>query len=424
MKKLFCVCGVLLAGLLTSPVIFAGNVILSGELLGDETLAPGPTVCGSSQSYLHHLAGPIRVSSTGTYYIVDGSISLQFYNNVGFDTAALLYQGSYDINNPSANLVAELDDFDEITLNSGTDYYFVIQPYCSSVPGVYATTISGPGDITGSGVIAPQYMSGIFTNSDPVGDITVEECGETVYNVSDPFQVDSSGVYYFADIGFEISFFVDGYVDSSATFYNGPFDPDDPESNRLATLDDGGTIELETGTEYRVVTQPYCNSQDDRGNWFFILLPSRGFPNHALSGAWFNKATNGQGILMEIYEKSKYVFLAWFTFDTSQPDGGITYQVGHPGHRWLTAQGNYVPGFNSFTIPVYLVTGGLFDDPTAVTHDEEGTITVVFHDCKTATMTYELVAAGVSGSFPLSRLLDDNAGYCAATDISLAPLEN
>ena len=425
MNRLFFTFGVLLACLLNSSAGLAGNAIMSGALFGNETLAPAPAFCGTLESYPHHLVGPIRVSSAGTYYVVDGSLSLRFYTGAGMDTTASLYQGSYDINNPNANLIAVLDDLDEVTLNSGTDYYFVIQAYCANLPGVYATTVSGPGEITGTGANAPhQYMQGVFMNSDPVGDITEQECGDTVYNASDPFQVAVSGPYYFADIGLEISDFASGYVDSSATFYNGPFDANNPASNRMGTLDDGGIIELEKGTEYRVVTQPYCDNQNDRGDWFFILLGPKGLPNHALSGAWFNQAKSGQGILMEIYEQSKFVFLAWFTYDTSQPDEGIVYQVGHPGHRWLTAQGNFVPGANSFTIPVFLITGGLFDDPTAVTPVEEGSITVVFHDCKTATMTYQLTAAGVSGSFSLIRILNDNAGYCAAINISMAPFED
>jgi hypothetical protein len=269
-------------------------------------------------------------------------------------------------------------------------------------------------------------MEGVFTDSDPVGDITEEQCGATVYNVSNPFQVDRSGTYYYADIGVDISAFLSpDYVDSSATFYNGPFDPDNPASNRLATIDDGGTIELEKGTEYRVVTQPYCDNQGDRGDWFFILLPAKGLPNHGLSGAWFNPDTSGQGILMEIYEKNRFAFMAWFTYDTSQPDPAVPYQVGHSGHRWLTAQGPYVPGSNSITIPVILTTGGLFDDPTAVNPGvNEGTITVTFQDCKNATVSYQLTAANVSGNFSMIRLLDDNASYCASTETSLAPFEN
>ncbi|MFC1796876.1 hypothetical protein ACFL1V_07245 [Pseudomonadota bacterium] len=430
MKKRIGILGILLAGFVFSSVIHADNVIISGEIFGTETLAPEPSWCGSGSSHPHHLVGPIRVSSSGTYNIVDGgfTIALATQNTTILDISTSVYQGSYNINNPNANLIVEADDVDEITLNSGTDYYFVIQPICSAVRGVYAITISGPGDITGTGAIAPyDYMQGEFINSDPVGNITGENCVDRVYNVSDPFQVSRSGTHYFADIAEDISLYLlsPDYVDSTATFYNGPFDPDNPASNRMGTIDIGGPIDLVRGTEYRVVMQPECNSQGKRGEWFFVLLNEKSIPNHALSGAWFNPETSGQGILMEIYEQSKFAFMAWFTYDTSQPDPGVPYQVGHSGHRWLTAQGNYSPGSNSITIPVYLVSGGLFDDPTAVNPaEEEGSITVTFQDCMNATVSYQLTAANVSGNFSMIRILNDNASYCASTDTSMAPFEN
>jgi len=438
MKKLVYIYWVVLAGFFHSAATHADNVVISGEFFGNETLAPAPSFCESSERFQHLQVGPIRVSSTGTYFISDGGVNLGAFNDaewftlLGLDTMASLYRDNYDINNPNANRVAELDDLGEVVLNAGTDYYFVIQPYCFNssehFPAVYAVTISGPGNITGSGAIAPfHYMEGEFTNSDPVGDISGECGANTVYNVSEPFQVERSGTHYYADIGVAIALGLlsPDYVDSNATFYNGPFDPDNPAINRMATIDDVGTIELERGIEYRVVTQPFCDNLDARGEWFFILLSQKSIPNRALSGAWFNPETSGQGILMEIYEQSNFVFMAWFTYDTSQPDPGVPYQVGHSGHRWLTAQGNYEPGSKSFTIPVYLVSGGLFDDPTAVNPAaDEGTITVTFQDCKNATVSYQLTAANVSGNFSMIRILNDNASYCSSTETSLAPFEN
>jgi len=419
MKKIIFVLVVLISGFIPISEITADNVIISGEIIGTETLAPGPSGCGSSEKYPHVLVGPVRVSSSGTYYVIDGAWYGDFY-----DVTLTAYRDSYDINNPNTNRIGEFDDEDSVVLNAGTDYYFVVQPRCSTASGVYASTISGPGDITGAGIIQPfNYNDGEFTQSDPVGDISEFECGETVYNVSDTFRVAYSGAHHFVDISEFISsaFFNANHVDSSVTFYEGAFDPADPVNNRIGTLDDWGAIELKAGVDYLVVAQPFCNNQADRGEWFFILLPSRGLPNHALSGAWFNPATSGQGILLEIYEHSEFVFLAWFTYDTSQPDAGIVYQVGHPGHRWLTAQGNYDVGSGAFTIPVFLITGGIFDDPTAVTPAEEGTITVEFQDCINATMTYSLIAADVSGSFPLKRILNDNFSYCSNTASSPAP---
>jgi len=422
MKKFNYVFGLLLVGLIHTAAIHADNIVLSGEIEGTEPLVPGPSICDGFQEYPHVLEGPIRVSSSGTYYVVDGA----FWIN--YDVTVMVYRNSYDSNNPNMNLVAELDDEDAVVLNSGTDYYFVIQPWCDDLPGVYASTISGPGDITGSGVIQPYaYNTGEYRSTDPIGDISeFEPCGSTVYNASEPFQVSQSGIHHFVDIGFPLSFLSSDYVDSSVTFYDGPFDADNPANNRVASLAKWGTINLNAGTDYRVVTQPFCDNLGGRGEWFFIMLPSEPLIlNHGLSGAWYNPATAGQGILMEIYEQSKFIFAAWFTYDTFQPDPGVEYQVGHSGHRWLTAQGNFEADSSSATIPAFLIKGGLFDDPTAVDPAQtEGTVTLEFEDCSNATMTYELAAAGVAGSFPLIRILEDNATLCAEATSAPAPFVN
>jgi hypothetical protein len=421
MKKMILVLVVIVYGFVHTSALLADNVIISGEIFGTETAVQGPSICGSSAKYPHVLVGPVRVSSSGTYYVVDGA----FWIN--YDVTVMVYQNSYDINNPDSNKVAELDDEDPIDLNMGTDYYLVIQPWCANFPGVYASTISGPGNITGSGVMQPyDYMTGVFQNSDPVGDISEFQCGSTVYNASATFQVAQTGAYHFVDVGNPLTSLSSNYVDSSATFYEGSFDANNPAANRVVTMDDWGTLILKKDTDYRVVTQPYCDNQGDRGEWFFMLLPSKAlFLNHGLSGAWYNPATSGQGILLEIYEQTKFIFMAWFTYDTMQPDPATEYNVGHSGHRWLTAQGGFAADTGSVTMPAYLIKGGLFDDPTAVDpSQEEGTITLEFKDCSHATMTYALTAGDVAGSFPLIRILEDNAAQCTEVTGVPAPFVN
>jgi len=420
MIKITHLIGILLTGFVFSATILADNVIISGEIDGTETLAPAPSICGSNFEIPHELVGPVQVSSSGTYHVVDGALF------INYDVTLSVYNGSYDINNPNTNLVDVLDDENSIVLNSGTDYYFVVQPYCGNFPGVYASTISGTGEITGEGVIPPYaYNMGVFTGSDPIGDISDMECGSTVYNVSNPFKVWRSGAHHLADIGVALTSLSSSYVDGSFTFYDGPFDPARPADNRIATLDDAGFIELQEGIEYRVVAQPYCDNLADRGEWFFVLLPSEPlFLNHGLSGAWANPDTSGQGIFLEIYEQLRFVFMAWFTYDTSQPEEGISYQVGDPGHRWLTAEGSYMAGSGNVTLTAVLATGGLFDNPAKVDRVAEGTISLEFKDCRNGTLTYDLTDANVSGSFPLKRVAEDNAPQCTAETAIPAPFEH
>ena len=100
MKKRVGFCGILLAGFFYSATIHAGNVIISGEFFGTEALAPGPpSLCGSFARYQHHQVGPIRVSITGTYFVIDSSSTTLFFNQVGRDVTSTVYSGSYDINN-------------------------------------------------------------------------------------------------------------------------------------------------------------------------------------------------------------------------------------------------------------------------------------------------------------------------------------
>ena len=56
-----------------------------------------------------------------------------------------------------------------------------------------------------------------------------------------------------------------------------------------------------------------------------------------LDDAWFNKTTNGQGLLITVFPDIKQMFLAWFTFNVERPPEDVTAFLGEPGHRWLTA---------------------------------------------------------------------------------------
>ena len=53
-----------------------------------------------------------------------------------------------------------------------------------------------------------------------------------------------------------------------------------------------------------------------------------------LVGAWFNEATPGQGLMVDVVDNDSVVFAAWFTFET------VNQKVGVAEHRWLTLQGS------------------------------------------------------------------------------------
>jgi len=136
--------------------------------------------------------------------------------------------------------------------------------------------------------------------------------------------------------------------------------------------------------------------------------------NAGMSDAWYYPVTDGQGFFVTVFEDTGRVFIAWFTYDTERPPGSATANLGEPGHRWITALGPYEG--DTATLTAYLSEGGVFDSasPAVPPATAIGTITIVWHDCESATLTYELDPPGVTGEIPLQRIVSDNAKYCEA----------
>ncbi len=135
--------------------------------------------------------------------------------------------------------------------------------------------------------------------------------------------------------------------------------------------------------------------------------------NAGLNDAWYNRATNGQGLLMTVFPARKEIFLAWFTYDTERPPQDVTAILGEPGHRWLTAQGPY--NGNTADLTLYLTAGGVFDaaQPPGVTDPAGyGTMQIQFADCTEGLVTYAIPALGVSNEFPIERIVPDNVPLC------------
>ena len=135
--------------------------------------------------------------------------------------------------------------------------------------------------------------------------------------------------------------------------------------------------------------------------------------NAGLNDAWYNPATDGQGLLISVFPDMNSMFLAWFTYDTERPPEGTEAILGEPGHRWLTAQGP-ISG-NTANLTVYSTSGGVFDsaEPPAVTDPEGvGVMTVEFADCREGLITYELTSPEISGQIPIQRVTEDNVALC------------
>ena len=121
-----------------------------------------------------------------------------------------------------------------------------------------------------------------------------------------------------------------------------------------------------------------------------------------LSGSWYNTATGGQGMLIEVNPMDSQVFIGWYTYAA---DGA---SAGAEGQRWFSAQAAYTVGTRTMDLTVFQSTGGTFDSSSgAVSTVPVGTATLTYTSCTDATFDYTFTAgdlSGQSGSIPLSRL--------------------
>jgi hypothetical protein len=157
-------------------------------------------------------------------------------------------------------------------------------------------------------------------------------------------------------------------------------------------------------------------------NWEISVshsAPPPFFINAGLNDAWFNILTVGQGFFFTVFPDISGFFLAWFTYDTERPDSSVTASLGEPGHRWLTAFGEYEG--DTAVLDVELTSGGIFDssDPVPMQQSAYGTITIQFHNCRCATLTYSFPSLGLMDVIPLKRIANDNVPRCEALSADL-----
>jgi PKD repeat protein len=137
------------------------------------------------------------------------------------------------------------------------------------------------------------------------------------------------------------------------------------------------------------------------------------FINMAMSDAWFEQATNGQGFFIIVWEGLDLIFLSWFTFDSERPPEDVTAIFGAPGQRWVTAIGPF--SGDTATLDVFLSTGGVLDSPEPPVDTDQtpiGTMTITWHDCSSATLSYSFPDLGLSGDIPLQRVVPENIALC------------
>jgi hypothetical protein len=388
---------------------FATNSVLSGIFDGSESkTAPLPGTCGGTDPLGFQQAGSFTVSASGTYTVTEA------YNVIGVDISALIYSGSFNVNNPLANLVTPIgvDSAELVSLNSGTTYILVVQQWCTNPArswvnrqGAWAIALSGPGSVASSLKVAvPSMTQGTFGAGDPTANTS---CGNSQYKETGPIQVSSSGSYYYADVSINYA------VDMCLQIFTAPFNPSDPTANRVANeKDDFGNVELQAGKDYYFVTQPLDESAE--GEFFYLFVPQAPFYiTYAMAGSWFYPATAGQGFVIDVFDSANLMFLAWFTYDLERPPSGVTAMIGDPGHRWMTAIGP-TEG-NTANLNITWSSGMIFDsEMPAAQNQSDGTMTVEFYDCYTGLIKYDLGVGGPVGDVPIERIVNDAVPFCEA----------
>ena len=127
-----------------------------------------------------------------------------------------------------------------------------------------------------------------------------------------------------------------------------------------------------------------------------------------LTGAWYEPATSGQGIMLEIYPNAvgPGIGLVQGTWLTVELASYWDDYEGGPNQRWYTFAGTAAAGQTSAKLTLYQNVGGNFNALPVTTAQPVGTAVLTVADCTTATLEYTLAGAITShGTLNLTRLM-------------------
>jgi hypothetical protein len=165
-------------------------------------------------------------------------------------------------------------------------------------------------------------------------------------------------------------------------------------------FDDGrtGSIPLQA-----ILPMGYC---DETGS------PAVTEGNSGLSGAWYDPATGGQGLMVTVNDSSHVVFMGWYTYALDGAASDVE------GQRWFSVQGSLESGHSPVSLSLFESIGGAFDTNGPATTVQTGTATLTFMNCQQAALDYEFTKgelAGTRGTLDLMRL-GATPKNCSLTD--------
>jgi plastocyanin len=124
--------------------------------------------------------------------------------------------------------------------------------------------------------------------------------------------------------------------------------------------------------------------------------------NYGIGGTWYNPATSGQGIFIEIVPTLNLMVFSWFTWSSTATGD----------HDWLTGVGPITT--DQAIVNLQRSTGGRFNDPAPVVTGSVGSATVRFTDCNNGTVAFTRSDNGTSGTIPITRLTTTPVACTAA----------
>jgi hypothetical protein len=146
--------------------------------------------------------------------------------------------------------------------------------------------------------------------------------------------------------------------------------------------------------------------------------------NPGLNDAWWNADFDGQGFSFTVFPDLGFFFVTWYTYELERPTEDVANSalLGEAGHRWLSAYGFYESGRDTVELTIENSVGGVFHSelPEVNREDAYGTMTIQFHGCNSATLTYDIPSLTLMGTMDVTRVATDNVAICEAL---LMPME-
>lgn len=164
----------------------------------------------------------------------------------------------------------------------------------------------------------------------------------------------------------------------------------------------------------------HCEPHADIGMRGVLIVSKDEVPslmpiNFGHSGSWYNEATDGQGLNIEVVMTAgepALVVVYWFTFSEPGSAPAAGKQV-VSDQRWFIAVGDVPAEGDEIPLEVFISTGGRFDTATpAPSQEAVGTATLAFTSCAEGTLAYDMelrdaAEQSVSGEIPIQRLTPD-----------------